>query len=132
MTDIHLLIIVTIYLLHIITLLHLHLEIIQKPILYAVMVIFFKCLHEPFFSQTKSLKIVSLDQVKDANKLTTSSSNSSIKDLKEDTKPIASNTSEPYSSNRYLDWRDRDRDRERDRDRRYREDDRRRDYDRRG
>lgn len=85
-----------------------------------------------FFSQTKSLKIVSLDQVKDANKLTTSSSNSSIKDLKEDTKPIASNTSEPYSSNRYLDWRDRDRDRERDRDRRYREDDRRRDYDRRG
>ncbi|KAI9255018.1 hypothetical protein EDC94DRAFT_678762 [Helicostylum pulchrum] len=74
----------------------------------------------------------SLEQAKDSNKLTSSSSNNSIKDLKDDTKPITSNASEPYSSNRYMDWRDRDRDRERDRDRRYREDDRRRDYDRRG
>lgn len=78
------------------------------------------------------LFIVSSDQTKDANKISTSSSSSSVKDLKDDTKPPNTpTTSESYTpSNRYMDWRDRDRDR--DRDRRYREDDRRREYDRRG
>lgn len=74
---------------------------------------------------------MSSDQTKDTNnsKITTSSSSSSVKDLKEENK-LNTPTSEYTPSNRYMDWRDRDRDR--DRDRRYREEDRRRDYDRRG
>ena len=61
------------------------------------------------------------DATKDSMKTSPSTSN---KDLKEDSnKPPAS--TEPYPSNRYMDWRERDMEREYDR--RYRE---RRDYDR--
>lgn len=66
------------------------------------------------------------------SKLPTSSSNSSLKDIKDNDplKPLSTPTSaDPYgpsSSSRYsMDWRDRERDRDRERERRYREDDRR-------